>query len=267
MTGSSDTPPTPHPLFASPEVLDRFKRNERVFRAHDRLAALVNKVLDEEGTRMTVRGGRERLLSTFVGAALGRTIRDFQAIERLCLLDFAEQAMIVLRSAVNLLINVNYITKDEHPVERVEQFLAYSYKEFSKFVSDGYGQEVAWEPDWPPEVIERKAKIWKDLRIRQRAERLAKHHYDIGYRFYSAIEHSDVLALLERIDWDADEGPFVGSGSDDKKIEVALAHGYMVMAEILHIVCEYFGIARPDVFDEIRQITADVAADCDRLGG
>jgi hypothetical protein len=250
----------PHDFFADPEVGARYGRLEDIFRAHDTLATLINRILDEEGARMTVRDGREHLLSTFVSACLGRGMRDCEATSRLCLLGFGEQAMIVLRSTVNLLVNLNYILTDADPMDRLDEFLAFSHEQFVKFMLGGYGQKVDWEPDWTSEERARKVKAWKATGIGGRAKRLAKHHYEIGYRFYSSAEHADVLALLDRIDWDGEDGPRVSCGSSDQKIDVTLYHSFMVMAELLDLVCRYFNIKRPDVFNEIRRVSADVAA-------
>ena len=46
-----------------------------------------------------------------------------QAIERLCLLGYGEDAAVLLRSNVNLLANVAYIVTDEQPNERAAEYM------------------------------------------------------------------------------------------------------------------------------------------------
>jgi len=62
-------------------------------------------VLDEEGARIKVRHGADRLLSAIIGPLLGRLMKTFQAVERLCVLD-TERTPPSLRSNVNLLVNL-----------------------------------------------------------------------------------------------------------------------------------------------------------------
>jgi len=250
-----------HDFFADPDLPGRYARFAHLFRATDALGRLVNQVLDEEGHRMEVREGEQRFLSLIVGTALGRGSKDFQAILRLCLLGFGEQAMVVLRSSVNLLINISYIVGDTDPDKRADEFLAFSHRELTAFLRDVYGAALDWTPDWPPEEYERKANAWKGVGIRRRALRLPQHHYNTGYRFYSSIEHADVTSLVDMIERVDPTGPFVNSGPSDEKLKVTLYHAYMVLADLLHIVCGYHGIDRPDVFEELRRVSADVAAE------
>jgi Family of unknown function (DUF5677) len=249
-----------HNFFPDPELhqRERYERFRSLFRAHDTLGDLINNVLDKDGERMKVRDGRERLLSMLVSTALGRGMKDAQAIVRLCLLGFGEQAMIVLRSSVNLVINLGYIVADDDPPERAEEFLAFSYREQSRFLRDVYGQTMEWMPHLTAEERERRANAWDGPRIRGRAARVPAHHYN-AYRFYSAYEHADALTLAEMIERYDEHGPFINAGPRDAYVDMTLADSYAVMTLLLQIVCRYFGIERPDVFEELRRVSTQIA--------
>jgi hypothetical protein len=78
----------------------RFARFEHLFPAQDALADLVNQVLDE-GDTLKIRDGPDRPMSVLMGSALGKAMKSFQTGQRLTLLGFGEDALLVLRSNVN----------------------------------------------------------------------------------------------------------------------------------------------------------------------
>src|SRR5687767_5380058 len=123
------------------DAAPRFRRFERLFLAHDTVGNCVNEVLDREETRMRVRDGPDRFLSLVMAGALGRGMKSFQAVQRLCLLGFGEDAMVVLRSQVNLLINLAYIGGDPEPRERAADFTSYSYQKQQKYLTEVHGTD------------------------------------------------------------------------------------------------------------------------------
>lgn len=244
----------------SPDAFDdatpRFERFERLFLAHDTVGDSMNEVLDHEQPKMRVRDGPDRILSIVMAAALGRAMKTFQAVQRLCLLGFGEDALVALRSQINLLINVGYIVGDPEPRERAKDFAAYSYREWEKYLMEAH-DHVPWEePLFERDELNRRAGQWKKTTIRSRAKRVSALHYTTAYRFYSSLEHADVMALFGYItEWD-EVGPQIGSGPSDSHVEVALQHNLMVMADMLDVVCRYHGIERPDVFTRLTTMFA-----------
>lgn len=93
-------PLTPR-LFAEAE--DRNQRYEQFFRAQDFLGDRINEILEEYNDKMKVRHGSEQNLSLLVVAALGKGMKTFQAITRLCLIGYGEDALGLLRSNINRL--------------------------------------------------------------------------------------------------------------------------------------------------------------------
>jgi hypothetical protein len=234
---------------------ERWARFGKLFSLQGDVGDLVNRVLDEEGDKMQVRHGEDRLLSGFVGPILGKAMKTFQGVERLCLLGFGEDAAVLLRSNVNLLVNLAYIVTDADAKERMREFVADAWTRHAKFMKGAFNVEVdAANSPLPGEDLEALAERWQKVNIADRAKRLPPHHYKTGYKFYSAIEHSDPVAVFGYVsDWD-EAGLRVESGPSDSHVEVILMHSAEVMAAVLHYVCRYWGIDRPDIFAEVTKL-------------
>lgn len=216
----------------------RFQRFKREFRAQNLLGDLVNEILDRHVDKLRLKNGEERDLSLLISASFGKGLKTFQAINRLCALGFGEDAIILLRSNVNLLINTRYIVSDKKPVERAKEFIAYSIKERLKYLDLAHeGKRPTWAEKVDPKEIERDAARWNRTSIEARAQRITSFHYSQGYRLYSSIEHSDAMALNAYIgEWN-ETGPKIGSGASDKYLSVALVHSFGVMADPLLLRC------------------------------
>jgi Family of unknown function (DUF5677) len=237
----------------------RFQRFQREFRAQNLLGDLVNEILDRHGDKLKLKDGEERDLSLLISASFGKGLKTFQAISRLCALGFGEDAIILLRSNINLLINTRFILSDKNPVERTKEFIAYSTKERLKYLDLAHdGKRPTWAEKVDPEEIERDAERWKQTSIQKRAQQVAPFHYSQGYRLYSSIEHSDAMALNAYIgEWN-ETGPRIGSGPSDEYLGVALVHSFSVMADLLVTIMQYFDINRPDVLEKLKQIWTEL---------
>jgi len=240
----------------------RFHRFDREFSAQNVLGDLVNEILDKHVDKLKLKDGEERDLSLLISASFGKGLKTFQAISRLCVLGFGEDANILLRSNVNLLINTRFILSDKNPVDRAKEFIAYSIKERLKYLDLAHeGKRPTWAEKIDPEEIERDAERWKRINIQMRAEQVARFHYSQGYRLYCSIEHSDAMALNSYItEWN-ETGPQIGSGPSDEYLGIALVHSFSVMADLLVTVMQYFGIDRPDVLEKLKQTWSELAQD------
>ena len=248
-------PPNPFP-----DVLPRYRRFERLFQAQDSLGDVINEIFDTQTDKLQVREGQEEDLSLLVIAALGKGMKTSQAVTRLCLLGYGEDALILIRSNMNPLINIAYILA-ENPTERVKDFLAFSYQERIKYLRLAYGvQEPPWPPPVSPAEVEQRAKAWRDIPLAQKADMGFQWHYTQGYRLYSSLEHSDAWGLNEYIqDWD-EVGPQIGSEESDKHIDLALVHNYGMLADLLLIVCKFFDIDQAELFERVRKVWSDLGA-------
>ncbi|KFI23944.1 hypothetical protein [Nitrosococcus oceani] len=85
----------------------RYERFQQEFRAQNILGDCINEIIDQHGDKLELRDGEERDLSLLVASAFfGKAQKTFQAVIRLCALGFGEDALILVRSNINLLINI-----------------------------------------------------------------------------------------------------------------------------------------------------------------
>jgi hypothetical protein len=236
------------------EAAARITRFDKLFRAQERIHDLIGRALDQTPIRLRD-GEREEDLSLVVGASLGKAMKTFAAVRDLCFLGWGEDALVLLRSNVNLLINVGYILGDPDPAERAADLIAYSYLERVKYLKTAHGAEKSslTPPENDPATLARRAKRWDSIRIKQRAERVPDFHYTKGYALYSSFEHSDAMALNAYISaWD-EVGPSVNAAPSDEHIPMALGHNAMVLADVFSLFAAHFGIAQAEVFEEIQK--------------
>jgi hypothetical protein len=243
-------------MFLDPEreqdLRARWQRFEKLFRAEGRLWDLVNEIFDDASIKL--RGADERDLSLLVGAALGKVLKTFDGVHDLCIKGWGEDALILLRSNVNMLIDLGYILRDPNPAERASDFIAFSAVERAKYLQNAHGAKPPWASMMTAAEQKMRADRWRSVNIKERAERVPKSHYTIGYAFYSSIEHSDAMALNGYIPkWD-EEGPNINAGPNDDHVAVALGHNMMVLADVLTLFCDYYRIERPDVMARIKDL-------------
>jgi hypothetical protein len=158
----------------------------------------------------------------------------------------------------NLLATVAYIVTNDKPNDRAAEYIADAWRQFRTFMRKAYGKEVdAADLPFPREQLTELSDRWREVSIETRAQRIPEHHYQTGYRFYSAIEHSDALAVGGYLGEEDDVVRKIESGPSDSHVEVVLAHSADVMATIPDFVCRYWKIERQDIFEDLmRRFTA-----------
>jgi hypothetical protein len=230
----------------------RLKRFATLFRAQERIYDLTNDLLGRNTIRL--RDGQEDL-SLLVGASLALALKTFSAVRDLSFLGWGEDALVLVRSNVNLLINLGYILNDPNPLERADDFIAYSYLERVKYQQTAHGIAMSpWTPRDDPATMQMRAKRWKDVSIRDRTEGVPEFHYTKGYTLYSSFEHSDAIALNGYIAaWDS-VGPRVNAAPSDDCVTIALGHNVMVLADVISLFALHFGLTEKDVFDQIQEV-------------
>ena len=162
---------------------ERKGRFLRELRAYDLLLSKVNEVLDRTAEIKVRDTQPERDLDLLVAAMHGKAGKTYQAVLELCMLGFGEDALVLLRSNINLMINLLYILSEDS-AKRAGDLIAYSHKQQEKYVRVTHGHRPEWMErlDW--ETINKYADAWED-NIAVKAEKCKQlFHYDVGYRFY-----------------------------------------------------------------------------------
>src|SRR4030095_11521816 len=123
---------------------------------------------------------------------------------------------------INLMINLLYMLSEDS-AKRAGDLVAYSHKEQEKYLRLAHGRRPEWmeKLDW--DKINRYADAWEH-NIATKAESCKQSfHYNVGYRFYSRIEHSDAWSLSNLID-ENETQIRIASELSDKYVSIALVH-------------------------------------------
>jgi hypothetical protein len=244
-------------LFA--EDPGRFERFRLEFMSQRVIDDVMDAMLERYREAMKLRGGEEQeLYRLVVGFCFAKAHKTFHATQRLCALGFGEDAAILLRSNINLLINMHFILRNDNPVERCKEFIDYSVYERRRYIDSAH---QATQPDWMekvgtqnPDEMKARVKKWKDNTIKTRAKSMGDErfqlHYMQGYRFYSSLEHADVMALVGYID-ENESGFTASSAARDDYIGLVLAHNVLVMGDILIGAINYFSLPCPDLVEKL----------------
>lgn len=188
----------------------------------------------------------ERDLDLLISTMYGKASKSFEAITRLCCLGFGEDALVVLRANVNLMINFFYILS-ENQLERARNLIAYSHQQQKKYLRINHQAEPEWMEKVKWDEVNEKANRWGCVTIEERAKKAKQlYHYDTGYRFYSSIEHSDAVALSGYVEkWD-EVGPKIANVPSDRFVSIALVHNFWTMSKIFLGFCSHFSIKEPE---------------------
>jgi len=239
----------------NPSLLDdagqRIDRFPKEIHAMEILVDSLNEIIVRSRDKIKLRPDQpERDLDLLVAVSFGKASKSFQAINNLCAFGFGEDSLVVVRANLNLMINLAYILAEDS-LNRSGALIAYSHKRQIEYLRSAHDTVPDWyqKLDW--EEIDKRAARW-EMNIKERAEKARQsYHYQVGYKFYSSIEHSDVWSLSGYIaEWD-EVGPKVGSGASDKYVSIALNHNFWIMANILSLFCSHFGISEPEIFARI----------------
>lgn len=231
----------------------RYERFEHHFLAQAFLQEKVEEVSEKSGESIKVRKGDERNLSLVVALSYAKGLKTFAAVSRLCVLGYGEDAQVLLRSNINLLINLKYILDDPNPVQRANEFLASTYRNRETFFRLAYGEnDMPYPPPVPPDMLTVYAKAWSDVTLETRADRakLKDFYYTKGYRFFSSMEHSEAFALNEYLEQWNEVGPRFRAESDNG-ISLALLWNFRIMKDLLSLFLRYYRIDRKDVEDAL----------------
>lgn len=145
-----------------------------------------------------------------------RAFKSFDSVRRLCEVASCEDAAVVLRSLLNLLVVTRWISLD--PRARAKKYFAWYWVQMHR---DAERSKDMFPPAWIAEIEERYRAIKPQFEYKDRKGnvRMAKHwyepealsirdlfeevglekQYEEGYRPLSGIEHSDAVAFFAMI--------------------------------------------------------------------
>lgn len=222
------------------------------FEASNVLIDCMNEIIDKYKGRLKLKGNlAQQDLDLLVAAMFAKAGKTFQAILKLSSLGFGEDALILLRSNINLMVNLGYILAQDS-VERAGDLIASSHKEQVKYLAIAHQAKPKWVRKLKWDRINKGARRWKNASIERKAEEAKQsYHYDVGYRFYSSLEHSDAWALSRYVvDWN-EIGPKISSAPSNAFVGIALVHNFWVTANIFLAFCSHYSIQESQIVDKL----------------
>lgn len=218
-------------------------RFQKELRASNVLIDCMNRMLSKnEGKIKTRDEVEENDLDQLVAAMFGKASKTFTAVLELSFLGYGEDALVLLRSNINLLISLAFILKKD-TVRRAGDLIAYSHLEQKKYIELNGGPKPEWFGKVKWDECKDRAEAWRKTTIEKKAKEAGQSfHYDIGYRFYSSIEHSDAWSLSSYMEGKGSGTLHINSAPSDKYVSVALEHNFAVMANVLYKFCEHYSI-------------------------
>ncbi len=200
---------------------------------------------------------------------LARAFKSFDSVRRLCEVTLCEDAAVILRSLLNLLVVTRWISID--PQNRASKYLAWYWIEMYT-AAEQFKDRIP--PEWMPIIQkhyeEAKRRFeYKDARGRTRLAKKwyepdahtiydlfvqvdLERHYHEGYRPLSGIEHSDATAYFAMI-------ALMEKAADERRLEVHsdlflphyLRNSFQYFAEVFRICNQVLGVAESKKFEEI----------------
>lgn len=246
---------------------ERMQRFSNEFSALRILIESVNQINTMHPGEVRLRGARpNRDLDQVVAGSFAKAAKSFYAINKLCSLGYGEDALILLRSNVNLMINLGYVLARDSP-QRASDFTAHSVQVFIKYHNDTQRAVPTWCAEMDQNELNRRASRWARVTVKSRAKEVEGlyPYYAHLYTFYSSIEHSDGWALCRYLGRQGQGGPVIDIEPSDEIVATALRHNFLIMKSTLVLFCSHFGIAEPEIFARLDAVWQALATTADQI--
>jgi hypothetical protein len=178
------------------EVLARWRRHGWASKAElkflDDAIKLTTSALD--ANRVRLRSRSESGTAEAVASFFAKGWKSIQALRRLAVDGYGEDALILRRSLTNTAIDMAFITQTDTE-ERLSHWVA-AGRVARRRLAEATGSALPDEEGTDWSVVEAEAAKWSGRNIRQRAEAASvRHLYALMYRFGSGFEHPDAWMM------------------------------------------------------------------------
>lgn len=221
------------------EAAARRRRHEALFDAVCHLDRIVEEIWFANVGRIRVHGPGQRVLAVLFGKAT----KSLDAIRLLCETGFGQDAVVLTRSLVNLVINVWYIGSSADPDERALDYNASGWMAQRRFFAYFPGRPTVL-PE-PPDLaeIEERAERWDSVTILDKAKGSDLHDtYREVYRFGSSIDHSDSWSAGAYYVGSDGETIKIENAPNDEHLTIALGYAFQAMLIFMNVFCRAFSL-------------------------
>lgn len=225
------------------------------FEAIDVLDRTLEEAYFANAGRMRMQGPARKVLAT----AWGKTLKSFDSIRILCEAGFGEDGLILVRSLVNLTIDVAYIFHGPDPDERARHYVANGRVAHRDLLLQFGPLPAGWDKgaDWP--ALEERANRWKGVKIAQRARDAGLSDlYEKTYRFGSSFEHSDAASLVTYFGASDEDNQEINCHPSDDFVNLVLASTFQAMSVFSAILFGGFGLPEKERLGTLAAVFANL---------
>jgi hypothetical protein len=225
----------------------RRQRHAELFAAHALLDRTIVEVYHANREKLRVRTTPEEVCAFLFGKAT----KTLDAIRVLCESGFGQDAVILTRTLVNLVINVWHIGRD--PEERTKDYIAAgrkSRRDYLERFPERPRPLPPADPDW--EEVKQRAKRWNDVNIEMRAKGAPlEDTYHALYRYGSSLDHSDSWSANQYVGRRNGMAFSINNSPSDDLVDIALGYAFQAMIILMEVLCRAFGIAERERLDAL----------------
>ena len=242
---------------------------QKHFDLNRRLYEIVTSAVEEINKRK-LRTTQIGIYEKIVLLKLAKNRKHFSAVQELCKLGFGEEAILIIRSMINAVIDLTYISK-RGKEKLSKRFIMYRWiierkRIQSRELLEKFGAlqklEGAELEEWGKNKIEALAKAkkfsetysgrksdWSGCSIEEKAQKTSTKAkkgmeilYQTIYRYSSDIEHSNTVALANYIKKDIPGEEHLESEPREAYIKDNLEYSFILLANIAEIFYKCFGL-------------------------
>lgn len=223
-----------------------------------------------KGALLQARIDQDNAYAQLVSFFAGKACKTHEAVVILAERGYGQDAGILLRSLVNLVINAYWIAKD--PSARLERYMDYDWILRLKSADVGRSAEALGRltPEMRAQMaaldeeIEKKAREakqkhrygqrgWSGKSIRGMAEEVGfQNYYAYAYRLLSDLEHSNSRSTTSYLEKASGAYRFnVGPGPEYVRVTLATAYGLLI--DLFALADKVLGLGLSATLDEARQ--------------
>ena len=248
-------------------IKDIIEKHRDQIKLNSRLLDLVDSAIENINKRNML----AQSLGLFKGILLvlfARCRKQFRAVQILCKEGYGEDACLILRSMINALIDISYIKTD--PLKLAKRYARYDYiiKKKKLNILNKYPSSKSVSPPSEKNILKKAKQFnkdfpdgrqsdWSGLTIEEKAKKAKGKMlmlYDMGYRYYSDFDHSNIMSLSSHVD-DSTKGKFIVlSEPSEKQVQMNLSESFNIFVAFFAIYCETFKL---DYNNKIQELVSE----------
>lgn len=219
---------------------------QRELAACDRLDETTREILSTNHRGLGPNFGSLREI--VVAALFAKAYKSFNAIRMLAEGGYGEDSFVIVRSLINLSIDLAYIRQDDSEERALNWFCA------GGIAARTLLERLGEKPKEESQGISKRAQAWKKVTIAKKAKITgATTFYELGYHDGSRFEHSDASSIMNYLTFERGTGFQFYPWPTPRFIGHSLKSGFVVFLAVLNEWALAFDI-ESERFGELRDL-------------